>query len=88
MKQQRMYGLFEKRDGKWVRMYPCLAYTKACAIRLFQNELLAGCFGGADVQGVRELRPLPAVKKEANQIADQVRSGELSFTDACRGILR
>jgi hypothetical protein len=61
MKQSRLYGLFEKQNDKWVRLYPDMAYTKSSAVRVFQNALLAGAFGGPDVKGIRELRVLPKV---------------------------
>jgi len=38
--EKRMYGLFEKQAGKWVRVYPELAYPKRVAVRIFQNRLL------------------------------------------------
>jgi hypothetical protein len=53
--EKRLYGLFEKREGKWVRLFPEHAYRKEAAIRLFQTQLLNGFFEGK----VRELRPLP-----------------------------
>jgi hypothetical protein len=52
---KRKYGLFEKQDGKWVRLFPELAYTKEVAIRVFQTQLIDGFFVGK----VRELRVLP-----------------------------
>lgn len=51
----RLYGLFEKQDGKWVRLFPSHAYTKQTAIRLFQTQLINGVFEGK----IRELRALP-----------------------------
>ena len=55
----RMYGLFERQDGKWVRLYPEMAYRKDVAVKLFQNALLAGIFGDAEgVLGERRLRPI------------------------------
>ncbi len=59
--EPRQYGLFEKVDGKWIRLRPTLAFKKATAVRIFQNDLLAGFFGGDEVKGERQLRPL---KKE------------------------
>lgn len=55
---KRMYGLFEKQAGKWVRLFPEHAYPKEAAIRLFQTQLLNGFFEGR----VRELKPLPKVQ--------------------------
>ena len=58
MQKPRMYGLFEMQDGKWVRLYPTMAYRKDVAVRLFQNALLAGICGDAiGVLGERRLRP-------------------------------
>ncbi len=50
----RYYGLFEKHDGKWVRLYPSLAYKKSYAVRYFQTALLNGSMTGK----TRELRPV------------------------------
>lgn len=55
---KRMYGLFERQEGKWVRLFPEHAYPKESAVRLFQTQLLNGFFEGK----VRELRPLPKAK--------------------------
>lgn len=55
MRQTRLYSLFEKQDGKWVRISE-LAFKKSSAVRVFQGALLAGVFGGPTVKGVRELR--------------------------------
>lgn len=60
MKETRLYGLFEKVDGKWVRLCPSCAYKKSLAIRIFQNHLLAGSFEGK----TRALRPVPCPTKE------------------------
>jgi len=60
MKETRLYGLFEKRDGQWVRLAPSLAFTKSKAVKVFQNALLAYALGG--VEHPRELR---LVKKGA-----------------------
>lgn len=43
----RLYGLFERQGGKWVRLYPTRAYTKAQAVRVFQSALLDGALGAA-----------------------------------------
>jgi len=37
----RMYGLFFKnRQGRWVRLYPKLAFRKPAAVRFFQTLLI------------------------------------------------
>lgn len=54
MKEKRMYGLFEKQDGKWVRLYPTFSAKKSGAVRIFQNLLLGGVL--EDKQ--RALRPV------------------------------
>ena len=54
MRKPRMYGLFEKRGKRWVRLYPALYARKSEAVRLFQSALLEGSFGNLH----RELRPL------------------------------
>jgi hypothetical protein len=57
--KRRMYGLFEKVEGRWVRRFPELAFPKQTAVRFFQNELLAPYLGcGSEVKGIRELRPV------------------------------
>ena len=53
--EKRYYGLFERREGKWVRMYPDRAYHKQTAVRLFQSALLDGVFCGKE----RSLRVVP-----------------------------
>lgn len=63
MKNQRQYGLFEKRDGKWVRIHDKLSYPKPQAVRVFQNALLAGAMGEAPE---RCLKPLPPPKPSEN----------------------
>lgn len=55
MRKQRLYSLFERQDGKWVRIR-VLAYTKNTAVLIFQNALLAPFLGGEDCKGIRELR--------------------------------
>ena len=45
-RKPRLYSLFEKIDGKWVRLYPNLAYPKQQAIRVFQNSLLGMSMNG------------------------------------------
>lgn len=54
--EKRMYGLFEKQDGKWVRVYPELAYPKQVAVRIFQNKLLGHVLYG---EPERRLKVLP-----------------------------
>jgi len=53
MQEKRLYSLFEKRDGKWVRI-TTLALKKSAAVRFFQDALLAPFFGRAEY--IRELR--------------------------------
>jgi hypothetical protein len=51
MKETRLYCLVEKNEaGKWIRISK-YAYRKSSAVKLFQNSLLAGAFGGR----IREL---------------------------------
>jgi len=60
-KEKRQYGLFEKQDGKWVRLHENLSFHKSVAIRIFQSALLAPHLNGIDgvnIQGIRELRVL------------------------------
>lgn len=45
-KETRLYGLFEKVEGKWVRLLPTLSFTRSKAVKVFQNALLAGIFDG------------------------------------------
>jgi hypothetical protein len=41
MKNARMYGLFfRNRQGRWVRLYPRLAFRKPAAVRFFQSLLI------------------------------------------------
>jgi len=53
---KRLYTVFEKRNGKWVRIADG-AYTLATARKAYQNALLAPHFNPA--LGIRELRPVP-----------------------------
>jgi len=61
---KRLYGLFERERGtrKWTRMYPELAFTKATAVRAFQDHLLAPYFRDIHNPSVsnkeRSLRPV------------------------------
>jgi hypothetical protein len=58
MRNARLYGLFERVDGKWVRLMPALAFPKPQAVRVFQNSLLAPYLGYEPCKGPRELRPV------------------------------
>jgi hypothetical protein len=60
MKQTRKYGLFEKRDGKWVQLYPSLIGPLSWARRIFQDALLASALGY--VENERRLRPVKEEK--------------------------
>ena len=51
MKESRLYSLFEKREGKWVRI-STYAFTKTVAVKHYQNRLLDGLFSGV----TRELK--------------------------------
>jgi len=53
---KRKYGLFENRDGKWVRLYPNLEGNINWARRVFQDALLAGAMGLTEHE--RRLRPV------------------------------
>lgn len=64
MRESRRYGLFEKQDTKWVRLFPTLAFTKTTAVRLFQDQLLAPYMGGVDGDAVKGIRELKVVKDE------------------------
>ncbi len=55
-KSPRAYGLFEKVDGKWVRIYPDVFGRKEVMVRLCQNALLAYFLGTCEHP--RELRPI------------------------------
>ena len=52
--RKRRWGLFEKEDGKFIRLYEGLSLPKADAVRVFQNKLLDGIMLGKDTQ----LRPV------------------------------
>jgi hypothetical protein len=54
---ERMYSLFRRQDGKWVRV-SSNAYPKKTAVRLFQNQLLDSAFTPSPL----ELRAVPAEK--------------------------
>lgn len=56
MAETRKYGLFEKVDGKWVRLHPNLSFTKSTAVWIFQNALIEGALGY--VPNERRLKPL------------------------------
>ena len=53
MKKPRYYSLFEKMDGKWVRI-SMREVPLAVAVRAFQNQLLAFAFD--QVKNERRLR--------------------------------
>ena len=55
MRQTKLYSLFEKQDGKWVRQSG-LTLRKDAAVRLFQNALLNGFFAGRTV-ALRVVKP-------------------------------
>jgi len=66
MREKRIYALFEKQNGRWVRI-SSFAYRKSSAVRIFQGALLAPFLGGESFRGVRSLRPVeleydPSVK--------------------------
>lgn len=65
MRNKRLYALYEKRDGKWIRLSQ-FAWVKESAVRIFQSQLLAPCIGGTNevVRGIRSLR----VTKVANDV--------------------
>lgn len=54
MKETRQYGLFEKQDGRWIRLLPNISAKKSAAVRIFQNLLLSGTLEGKN----RALRPI------------------------------
>jgi hypothetical protein len=54
-KESRLYSLFHKIDGKYVRQSP-LAYKKSLAVRVFQSRLIDGCLAGLEIC----LRPVKA----------------------------
>jgi len=60
---KRQYGLFEKVDGKWERIFPTLQFSKSVAVKAFQNALMAPYMVGirGDIRGIRELRPVKTV---------------------------
>jgi hypothetical protein len=51
-----MYGLFEKQDGKWVRIYESLEGPKDWAVRIFQNALLASALGDTNERQLRVVK--------------------------------
>jgi hypothetical protein len=62
---KRQYSIFEKQDGKWVRISE-LSFVKESAVRIFQNMLLEPFMNGIDgenIKGVRELRPVQRSSK-------------------------
>lgn len=54
IKNKPLYGLFEKVDGKWVRLFPLMSYPKSSAVRIFQSNLLAYAMGAVPYE--RSLR--------------------------------
>ncbi len=58
MKETRLYGLFEKINGKWQRIGN-LAFRKSVAIRVFQSALLGGTMNGKEM-GLRVVKGTPA----------------------------
>ena len=63
--KKRLYGIFEKVNGKWVRVprYAKMSYYHEHAIRIFQTVLLTGGY---------ELRPLPKKQQElAARVTDE-----------------
>lgn len=56
-RKPRLYSLFEKREGKWVRISDS-AFHKQTAIRVYQSMLLDGAFNGI----TRELRVIPQTR--------------------------
>ena len=58
--ETRKYGLFEKQNGRWVRIFPALSFKKSSAVVVFQSQLLAPYTHGigGEIQGIRELRPV------------------------------
>jgi hypothetical protein len=58
-KAPKLYGAFVKINGKWQRRFDALAYTKAVAIKRFQNWLLVGAMGAREEgETERGLRPI------------------------------
>lgn len=55
MPRKRLYALFERQDGKLVRLSKT-AYYKETAVRVFQSALLAHFLG--ESKWPRELRPV------------------------------
>ena len=48
-KETRLYGLFERQEGKWIRLFDTLSFRKSVAVRLFQNHLLSGTMEGKEM---------------------------------------
>ena len=57
-KETRLYGLYEKRDGRWHRLFPSVAGRRTGMVRLCQSALLAYPMGLVEYE--RRLRPLSA----------------------------
>ena len=56
------YSLFQRMNGKWVRVAGAAAYPKQTAVRLFQDRLINSAFSDRPMS----LRP---VKEEAKPLA-------------------
>lgn len=56
MKDTCMYGLFEKQDGRWVRLAPTPAFRKKIAVSVFQNMLLSAVFSGGPERRLRVVK--------------------------------
>lgn len=57
MASKRLYSLFERHGSGWRRISE-IQCTKAAAVRVFQNALLAPYFSGTPMPE-RQLRPVP-----------------------------
>lgn len=57
-RKPRLYSLFEKIDGRWIRISQ-FAFIKATAVQHWQGQLLSGYFSGRHL----ELRALATGKK-------------------------
>lgn len=55
-RRKRQYGLFEKQDGKWVRLCPSISAPLPEASKIFQTAMLASAMGLHPNE--RKLRPL------------------------------
>lgn len=64
-KRTRAYGLFERVDGKYVRILPNLFGSKDYMVRVCQDALLAYFFGTSP--NPRELRPIGNLQTIADE---------------------